>query len=114
MTPRSGLERWAALGGVLYVVLFVVGTIFAVGNEPAGDASPTDVMRWYAKSGHRDRIHIGWVLVGLGIFFFLWFLAALRAALYVCAAAPVVALALALALPSSTAGRRLQVEPVVP
>ena len=81
MTPRHGLERWAALGGVLYVVLFVVGTIFAVGNEPAGDASPTDVMRWYAKSGHRDRIHIGWVLVGLGIFFFLWFLAALRAAL---------------------------------
>ena len=38
----------------------------------------------------------------------------LRAALYVCAAAPVAALALALALPSSTAGRRLQVEPVVP
>ena len=38
----------------------------------------------------------------------------LRAALYVCAAAPVVALALALPLPSSRAGRRLQVEPVVP
>jgi hypothetical protein len=38
----------------------------------------------------------------------------LRAALYVCAAAPVVALALALPLPSSRPGRRLQVEPVVP
>jgi FSR family fosmidomycin resistance protein-like MFS transporter len=38
----------------------------------------------------------------------------LRAALYVCAAAPLVALALALPLPSSRAGRRLQVEPVVP
>ena len=38
----------------------------------------------------------------------------LRAALYVCAAAPVVAFALALALPSSRAGARLQVEAVVP
>jgi FSR family fosmidomycin resistance protein-like MFS transporter len=38
----------------------------------------------------------------------------LRTALYVCAAAPVVAFALALALPSSRPGARLQVEPVVP
>jgi FSR family fosmidomycin resistance protein-like MFS transporter len=38
----------------------------------------------------------------------------LRAALYVCAAAPLVALALALPLPSSRPGRRLRVEPVVP
>jgi MFS transporter, FSR family, fosmidomycin resistance protein len=38
----------------------------------------------------------------------------LRTALYVCAAAPVGAILLALPLPSSRAGRRLQVEPVVP
>jgi MFS transporter, FSR family, fosmidomycin resistance protein len=38
----------------------------------------------------------------------------LRTALYVCAAAPLAALALALPLPSSRAGRPLQVEPVVP
>jgi FSR family fosmidomycin resistance protein-like MFS transporter len=38
----------------------------------------------------------------------------LRAALYICAAAPVAAILLALPLPSSRAGRRLQVEPVVP
>jgi MFS transporter, FSR family, fosmidomycin resistance protein len=38
----------------------------------------------------------------------------LRAALYVCAAAPLVAILLALPLPSSRAGRRLQAEPVVP
>jgi MFS transporter, FSR family, fosmidomycin resistance protein len=38
----------------------------------------------------------------------------LRAALYICAAAPVVAILLALPLPSSRPGRRLQVEPVVP
>jgi hypothetical protein len=80
-TEQRGLERWAALGGVLYVVLFVVGTIFLVGDEPSGDASPGEVVRWYADSGHRHRIGIGWVLVGLGLFFFLWFLAALRTTL---------------------------------
>jgi len=38
----------------------------------------------------------------------------LRTALYVCAAAPLAAILLALPLPSSRPGRRLQVEPVVP
>jgi hypothetical protein len=75
---RRGLERWAALGGVLYVVLFVVGTILSVGDEPGGDASPLEVVRWYSDSGHRHKIIIGWALVGLGLFFFLWFVVALR------------------------------------
>src|SRR5207248_6527155 len=78
---RSGLARWAALGGVLYVVLFVVGTILSVGDEPGGDASPGEVIRWYSDSGHRHKIIIGWALVGLGLFFFVWFVVALRQAL---------------------------------
>ena len=80
-TEGRALERWAALGGVLYVVLFVVGTIFLVGGEPSGKAPPGEVIRWYADSGHRGRISLGWALVGLGLFFFLWFLAALRTTL---------------------------------
>jgi hypothetical protein len=76
--PRRGLERWAALGGVAYVVLFIVGIILEVGDEPSSDASPGTVIRWYADSGHRDRIFVGWALIGLGLFFFLWFLSALR------------------------------------
>ena len=79
--PARGLERLAALGGVLYVVLFVVGTILAVGDEPAGDAPPSEVVHWYADAGHRHRILLGWALVALGLFFFLWFLSALRQAL---------------------------------
>jgi hypothetical protein len=76
-----GLERWAALGGVLYVVLFVIGTILHFSGSPAGDSAPSKVIAWYSDSGHRHRIDIGWALIGLGLFFFLWFLAALRQAL---------------------------------
>jgi hypothetical protein len=76
-----GLERWAALGGVLYVVLFVIGTILQFSGAPNGDAAPSKVISWYSDSGHRDRLHVGWVLIGLGLFSFLWFLAALRQAL---------------------------------
>jgi hypothetical protein len=76
-----GLERWAALGGVLYVVLFVIGTILQYSGAPDGDAPPSKVISWYSDSGHRDQLNIGWVLIGLGLFFFLWFLSALRQAL---------------------------------
>jgi hypothetical protein len=78
--PTSGLARWAALGGVLYVVLFVIGTILLFDGAPDSDASPAKVIAYYRDSGHRDKIMFGWIVAGLGIFFFLWFLASLRQA----------------------------------
>jgi hypothetical protein len=72
------LARWAALGGILYVVLFIIGTILLFDGEPDGDASPAKVIAYYSDSGHRDKIAIGWIVAGLGIFFFLWFLSSLR------------------------------------
>ena len=77
--PRS-VARWTALAGAVYVVLFVVGTIVLFSGPPAGDAAPAKVIQWYSDSGHRDRVNIGWILVGLGIFFFLWFVATVRQA----------------------------------
>jgi hypothetical protein len=74
------IERWAALGGILYVALFIVGTILLFSGSPDGDASPADVVAYYRDSGHRDRIGFGWVVAGLGLFFFLWFIGALREA----------------------------------
>ena len=74
----AGLARWAALGGILYVVLFVIGTILMFSGSPNGDASPAKVIAYYSDSGHRDRINIGWIVAGLGVFFFLWFLSSLR------------------------------------
>ena len=76
----TGLARWAALGGVVYVVLFVVGTIVTFSGEPDTSSAPAKIIAYYSDSGHRDRVNIGWLLAGLGIFFFLWFLSALRQA----------------------------------
>jgi hypothetical protein len=75
-----GVAPWAALAGVLYVVLFVIGVILEAAGAPNGDDAPAKVIAWYSDSGHRDRIAIGWIVAGLGIFFFIWFLAALRRA----------------------------------
>jgi len=74
----AGLARWASLGGILYVVLFVIGVILMFDGEPSSDASPAKVIAYYSKSSHRDKIAIGWIIAGLGIFFFLWFLSSLR------------------------------------
>jgi hypothetical protein len=78
--PRTtgDLARWGALGGILYVVLFVIGTIVMFDGEPGSDASPAKVIAYYSDSGHRDKIGIAWIIAGLGVFFFLWFLSALR------------------------------------
>lgn len=79
-TPRThaGLVRWATLGGVAYVVLWVVGVILLFGGAPDTSSAPAKIIAYYADSGHRTRINLGWVVAGLGIFFFLWFLSVLR------------------------------------
>ena len=76
----AGLARWAPLGGILYVVLFVIGVIVMFDGEPGSDASPAKVIAYYSKSSHRDKIAIAWIIAGLGVFFFLWFLSSLRQA----------------------------------
>jgi hypothetical protein len=63
------------------VVLFGVGSILAFGGQPNTSESQAAVVAYYADSGHRDKIAVGWLLVVLGVFFLLWFLGALRQAL---------------------------------
>jgi hypothetical protein len=77
--PRS-VARWTALGGALYVVLFVIGTILLFSGAPDSSSAPAKIVQWYSDSGHRDRINIGWILIGLAVFFLLWFIGALRRA----------------------------------
>jgi hypothetical protein len=66
------------LGGVAYVVLFAIGVILLFGNSPDTSSAPAKIIAYYSDSGHRTRMNIGWLLAGLGLFFFLWFLGALR------------------------------------
>jgi hypothetical protein len=66
------------LGGAVYVVLFIVGTLMAFSGEPSNDANPAKVIRYWSQGSHRHRLELSWILVGLGVFFFLWFVGALR------------------------------------
>ena len=80
--PRSdaGLQRWAALAGVAYVVLFVIGIVLTASGAMDSGSAPAKVIAYYSDSGHRDKVNFGWIVAGLGLFFFLWFLSALRQA----------------------------------
>jgi hypothetical protein len=74
----SGIQRWAGLGGILYVALFIGGSALAFSGAPTGDERPSKYVSYYGSSGHRDRISAGWALVVLGVLFFIWFLSRLR------------------------------------
>jgi hypothetical protein len=63
---------------VAYVVLFIVGAIVGFGGTPDSSSAPARIIAYYSDSGHRDKIGLGWAIIMLGVFFFLWFLSALR------------------------------------
>jgi hypothetical protein len=72
------MARWAFLGGLLYVILFIIGTIVLYSSSPSGDDPPAKVIKWYSDNGNRDRVNVGWILIVLAVFFLIWFIAALR------------------------------------
>ena len=74
----SGLQRWSLLGGAVYVVLFVIGTILSFDGQPDTSSSPDKLRAYWSVGSHRDKVNIGWLLVGVGVFFLIWFIAALR------------------------------------
>lgn len=74
---KRSVQDWAALGGVLYVALFIVGNVLMFAGTVSGDDPPAKFMSYFGDSGHRNRIGFGWVLAGLGLFAFLWFVVAL-------------------------------------
>jgi hypothetical protein len=77
---RIPLVRWSGLGGIAYVVLFVVGTAVAHGGAADTGGPPAKIVHYYSSGDHRDKVALGGFLGVLGVFFFLWFLAALRQA----------------------------------
>jgi hypothetical protein len=76
--PRSTLERWSGLGGILYVVLFIVGSWLMLHGSPDSSSAPGKIVQYYSDSGNRDKIGFGWMLAGVGLFLLIWFVAGLR------------------------------------
>jgi hypothetical protein len=72
----SGLRLWSSLAGLVFVVLAVAGS--ALLFDGPSDSSPAKMTAWYQSSSNRAHVNIGWILVGLGLFALIWFVAALR------------------------------------
>ena len=73
MLPR--LERLAPLAGVLAAVLWLVGILVLQSGNPADPDAPEELTAYFRDE--RTSILLGGLLVGLGVFAFFWFLAAL-------------------------------------
>jgi hypothetical protein len=78
LKDNRALRAWGSLCGLLYVVLFVIGSILLFSGPNGENDSQAKYAAYYNQSGHRDRFNIGWILVGLGLFFLIWFITALR------------------------------------
>jgi hypothetical protein len=72
--------RYGAASGILAVLLVVgsfVGLILP--NAPDLDAPGTDWAAYFTD--HQSRIQVGVIVLGVGLFFFTWFLGSVRSAL---------------------------------
>jgi hypothetical protein len=74
-TPRQlrriPLVRWSGLGGIAYVVLFIIGTAVAHGGAADTGGPPAKVIHYYSNGDNRDKVALGCFLGVLGVFFFL-------------------------------------------
>ena len=77
-------QRWylfAALSGVVFAVLFLIGFVLEDAGSPGANASATEVVEHYADSGTELKGEIGATLIGFSVFFFLPYLGSLRSVL---------------------------------
>jgi hypothetical protein len=75
MSGNDRYARYAALTGVLFVIAIVVGFLVQP-KPPASDASAVEVLE-YVKD-HQDALHVVQLIFAVSIFFFIWFIGALR------------------------------------
>jgi hypothetical protein len=73
-------ERWAPLGGIMFVVLMVTGSFFVL-DVPAAAAPAQEIADYLADSGNHTRNNIGAYMWVVGALSFLWFLTRLRSVL---------------------------------
>jgi hypothetical protein len=71
------IERWAPIGGIVFVVLMVSGS-FLVSDVPKADAPQQEITNYLADGGNHTRNIVGAYLWVIGALAFLWFLTRLR------------------------------------
>ena len=74
------LERWTPLGGIVFVVLMVVGTMF-VADVPDPDAPQQQLANYLTDSGKHTSNIMGAYIWVVGALAFLWFVTGLRSVL---------------------------------
>jgi hypothetical protein len=79
-TTTSRLERWAALGGIIFVALMVSGT-YLVADVPDPAAPQEAIAAYLVDGGNHMTNLIGAYVWVLGALAFLWFLTRLRSVL---------------------------------
>lgn len=70
--------RYAAATGIFFVVLVVIGFLVQP-RPPDADASASEVLRYVMD--HHDALHAVQLIFGAAMFFFIWFIGALRSSL---------------------------------
>src|SRR5215831_20232522 len=65
-----GLRVWASLGGLVFVVLAVVGSMLLF--DGPSSSSPAKMASYYGNASNRSHMNIGWVLTGLALFTLIW------------------------------------------
>lgn len=77
-------SRWAAAGAVTYVALFLAAHLLTTkgpcGTVCFGRTTDARVIAFYEDSGNRWRVGIAYLLLGIALAAFLWFLAVLHTA----------------------------------
>jgi hypothetical protein len=74
--PRSRLDVWGPIAGIVFAVLFVVAASLI--DLPSADDSVKKFTDFYNDGGERAQIIISAYLFWLAGVFFIWFLASLR------------------------------------
>jgi len=76
---QASWQKWIPLSGILFVVLFIIGFVLAVGPETGTDQSDQEILDWYAKSSHQTLAFAGAYLLALAGVAMLLFVNRLRA-----------------------------------
>jgi hypothetical protein len=79
MSSDDKYARQGAMGGIVFAILTIVAFVIVIPKPPDLDSSAAVIAAYYVD--HQDALRAGLTMVGIGLFFYIWFLGSLRSAL---------------------------------